>query len=337
MKRIYLDGKWKMTSAGYSCYGNIPGSVYSFLYIDNEILPDPHFRDNEDLYLSLAEKEFIFERNFERKKTGNRVFLVFDGLDTLCSVYLNGNLVSDTDNMHVEYSFDVTDLLCDGENVLKVVCHPIAPHIRDKDSEAKLFGAVDCMAGYPYVRKAHSMMGWDWGPHLPDAGIWRSVYLLEKDSAEIVDVHIIQRHDSGRVFLIPYVKCDGGILEIKMTAPDGEVFFLEANQEKEVVNPALWMPNGLGEQNLYKILVVLRDGGKVCDERSFNIGLREMKLVRRVDEYGESFYHEINGIDMFAMGADYIPEDNIFSRITPQRTRELLTHCKKCNFRLLLK
>ena len=332
MKRNYLDGIWKMSGAGYSCFGNVPGSVYSFLHIDNQILPDPYFRDNEDIYLALAENEFVFERQFEHKKTGNRMFLVFEGLDTLCSVYLNGKLVAETENMHLKYSFDVSDLLIDGENILSVVCHPIAPYMRQKNAEARLFGSTDCIDGYPYIRKAHSMMGWDWGARLPDAGIWRSVYLLEKDSAEILDVDILQRHLGGKVFLTPKIKCDGGEIVVKMTSPEGKDTVLEADIENEVEDPKLWMPNGFGEQNLYEISVVLLDSGEVCDQKTLKIGLREMKLIRESDECGESFYHKVNGIDIFAMGADYIPEDNIFSRINPSRTRELLTHCKNSNF-----
>lgn len=332
MKKKTLNGKWNMTGAGYSCCGNIPGSVYSFLHIDNEILPDPHFRDNEDLYLALSEKEFAFERIFDYKSTKDHVFLIFEGLDTLCSVYLNGSFVAETDNMHVKYSFDVTEILKDGENILRVVCHPIAPYIREKNAEARLFGSTDCMEGYPYIRKAHSMMGWDWGPHLPDAGIWRDVYLLEKDSAEILDVEILQRHEGGKVFLTPAIKCDGGELTVKMTSPDGRAVFLEVNRENEIESPKLWMPNGLGKQNLYEFSVILRENGEICDEKSLKIGLREMNLIRKKDEYGESFYHEVNGVDVFAMGADYVPEDNIFSRITPERTRKLLTHCKNCHF-----
>lgn len=332
MKRFLLDGKWLMTGAEYLCYGNIPGSVYSFLHIDNEILPDPFFRDNEDIYLALAENEFTFERKFDYKISQNQAFLVFEGLDTLCSVYLNGILVAETDNMHLKYSFDVTGTLIDGENFLKIACHPIAPYMREKNARAKLFGSVDCMDGYPYVRKAHSMMGWDWGPRLPDAGIWRSVYLVEKDSPEIIDVEIIQRHEHGSAFLTPKVECDGGEVEVKMTSPDGSVTVLAANLENEVESPKLWMPNGQGEQNLYEISVTLQEKGRICDEKTLKIGLREMKLVRKADEYGESFYHEVNGLDVFAMGADYIPEDNIFSRINPERTRALLAHCKACNF-----
>lgn len=332
MKKIFLDGIWKMQGGGYAVSGNIPGSVYSFLHIDNGILPDPHFGENEDIYLALAGEEFSFERSFEYSKQECPTFLVFEGLDTLCSVYLNGTLVAETDNMHLRYSFDVSEILRDGVNSIKVVCHPIAPFIKEKNAQARLFGATDCMEGYPYIRKAHSMMGWDWGPRLPDAGIWRSVYLSEKDSAEILEVEFTQRHEGEKVFLTPSVRCDGGEVEIKLTAPDGKAFILEANRENEVEDARLWYPNGLGEQNLYRAEVILRENDEICDEKCVNIGLRQMKLVRQADEYGEGFYHEINGVAMFAMGADYIPEDNIFSRITPERTRELLTHCKNSNF-----
>lgn len=332
MKKTYLNGVWQMSGGGYAVSGNVPGSVYSFLHIDNHILPDPYFRDNEDIYTALGEKEFTFERLFDHKPTNNRVFIVFEGLDTLCSVYLNGKLVAETDNMHLKYSFEVSKFLLAGENCLKVVCHPVVSYMREKNEKSRLFGATDCMVGYPYVRKAHSMMGWDWGPRLPDAGIWRNVYLLEKDSAELLDVEILQRHEDGRVFLTPKIECDGGELQIKMTSPDGDEVFLTANTENEINDPKLWWPNGLGEQNLYAIQVSLLENGEIVDERTLKLGLREMKLVRHRDQYGESFYHEINGVDIFAMGADYIPEDNIFSRITQERTRELLTHCKNANF-----
>ena len=332
MKRTDLNGIWKMSGNGYSVEGKVPGSVYSFLYVDNNILPDPFFRDNEDIYLSLSEHEFVFERDFEYVPSRSKTYLVFEGLDTLCSVYLNGSFVADTDNMHVKYRFDVSDILKNGENHVRVVCHPIAPYMREKNAGAKLFGATDCMAGYPYLRKAHSMMGWDWGPRLPDAGIWRSVYLLEKNSGEILDVDILQRHESGRVFLTPRVECDRGEIKIEITSPTGDRSALTANAENEIEAPMLWWPNGMGEQNLYNIRILLLDGEEIVDEKTLNFGLREMKLIRRSDEFGESFYHEINGRDVFAMGADYIPEDNIFSRITKERTRRLLTHCKESNF-----
>lgn len=333
MKKYCLNGVWTMSGNGYAVNGRIPGSVFSFLYLDNGLLPDPHYRDNEQLYLDASEHEYTFSRTFDYTPTGNPVRLVFEGLDTLCSVYLNGQKIADTENMHVKYEFDVSGLLQQGENFLSVVCHPINAYIKEKNAKARLFGATDCMEGYPYVRKAHCTMGWDWGPRLPDAGIWRNVYLLEKDSAEIVDIHVTQRHENGRVYLTPNVTLDGeGEVEISLLAPDGQSVNLTANTENEVNNPQLWWPNGLGEQHLYTLTVTVKTQNGIADEKTLKIGLRTLELIREKDDFGEGFYHKVNGVDMFAMGADYIPEDTIFSRITPERTRELLTHCRDCNF-----
>lgn len=333
MKTISLNGIWKMTGGGYAVEGVVPGSVFSFLHIDNPILPDPHYRDNEQLYLDASEYEYTFERTFEYVPTTNPVRLVFDGLDTLCTVYLNGVKIADTDNMHVRYTFDVSTLLQAGENCLTVVCHPVNAYMKEKNRQARLFGATDCMEGYPYIRKAHCMMGWDWGPRLPDAGIWRNVYLVEKDGAEIVEFHVTQRHENGRVYVTPSVILDGdGEVEVVLTAPDGSVATLTANTENEVENPQLWWPNGLGEQPLYKVTATVKADGVAVHQKSLKIGLRTLELIREKDDFGEGFYHKVNGVDMFAMGADYIPEDTIFRRITPERTRELLTHCRDCNF-----
>ena len=333
MKKHFLNGKWNMTGNGYEVTGNIPGSIYSFLHIDNKILPDAYYRDNEKIYLDISEHEYKFEKKFLFSKSNNQTFLVFEGLDTLCDVYLNGFFVSRTDNMHIRYEFDVSDTLINGENILSVVCFPVNPYMKEKNKQAELFGAYDCMKGYPYLRKAHSMMGWDWGPRLPDAGIWRDVYLLEKNSSQIKNVHVLQRHENGRVFVTPKIEIDGSDeIFINVVTPDNEIFQILANVETEILDAKLWWPNGLGEQNLYNFVVTLVENNEIVDKRELKIGLRTLELIREKDEFGVSFYHRVNGVNMFAMGADYIPEDNLFSRITPQRTETLLKSCIDANF-----
>ncbi len=332
MKKYTLNGIWNMVGNGYDVKGNIPGSVYSFLHVDNNILPDPYYRDNEFIYLEVAKHEYSFIKEFDYAVSGNPIYLNCDGLDTICSIYLNDKLVAKTDNMHLKYSFDVADKLVNGKNVIKIDCQPVDPYIKSKHQESDLFGANDCMKGYPHLRKAHCMMGWDWGARLPDAGIWRDIYLVEKDSFEILSYEILQSHKDGKVFITPKVKSDGGEIIVNIISPSGEEKTLLANAENEIENPKLWWPNGLGEQNLYKVIVTLLQEGKEVDKKELKIGLRELKLIRENDNNGQSFYHEINGVKMFAMGADYIPEDNIFSRITLERTYKLLSDCKNSNF-----
>ncbi len=334
MKTYNLCGTWRMVGNGYDVYGNIPGSVYSFLYIDNKLLPDPYFKDNELIYIEISEHEYSFEKEFTYSRNKKcPVFLVCEGLDTLCTIYLNEEKIADTQNMHLGYRFDVTDFMVDGENKLKLVFAPINPYIKEKHEKDPWPACSQPLVGFNQVRKAHCMCGWDWGPRLPDAGIWKNIYLLEKDSDEILDVNITQRHEEGKVYVTPNVKTDG-TADVRVTVcdPDGNTMEIEVNGESEIPNAKLWWPNGLGEQNLYKFTIQLIDNGEVQDTKEIRLGLRTRRLVRDKDKWGESFYHEINGIGVFAMGADYIPEDNIFSRIDENRTRTLLMHCKNSNF-----
>lgn len=333
MKSISLNGRWHMTGGGFDCYGNVPGSLFSFLLDDNKLIADPYYRDNEFDALALTKHDYTFERTFDFEKTGYTVLLRFEGLDTFCDVYLNGKHIAYTDDMHITYEFDVTGVLKNGENKIWVVTHPVTEYAREKRGEMELFDNIQALVGFAYVRKAHCMFGWDWGPFLPDTGIWRGVNLIIKNSAEITDFYVKQRHNGGKVFITPCVEADGDAeIKVTITEPNGKALTIEANKEAEINNPALWYPHGLGEQPLYTVKVELIQDGEVLDATERRIGLREMKLIREKDKWGESFMHECNGIRFFAMGADYIPEDCVFSRTSRERTEILLKRCVDANF-----
>lgn len=336
MKKYDLNGIWHLSGNGYDCEGTVPGSLYSIL-LENGLMKDPFYRDNELKALRLAEHEYVFSKEFSFEVGEYPIFLCCNGLDTLCDIYINGKHVANTDNMHRSYRFDVTDKLINGENDISIICHPINDYIKAKQAEMPLIdNSKECMSGFPYLRKAHCMMGWDWGARLPDMGIWKDIYLLEQNSAEITEFNIIQRHDNGKVFITP--KVDTSIsteISVSVTTPDGIAFDIPANEETEISEPQLWWVNGLGEQPLYTFTVKLLEDGRIVDVQSKRIGLRTLRLVREKNKYGESYYHEINGVPFFAMGADYIPEDNVLSRITKERSETLLRHCKQANFNVI--
>jgi beta-mannosidase len=251
----------------------------------------------------------------------------------MADVFLNGEHIAYVDDMHITYEFDVTDILLDGENEVSVICRNIHPYIKEKCKELDLMNTIQALAGFGYIRKAHCMLGWDWGPFLPDMGIWRNVYLVTKNSARITDFKIEQRHEGGRVFVTPLVSIDeDAVVSVSVLTPDGERYYLPANEESEITDPELWWPRGLGDQPLYTFTVDIVDGDEVLDTKSLRVGLRTLKLIREKDRWGESFTHECNGVKFFAMGADYIPEDNILSRCTAERTRVLLERCVFANF-----
>ncbi|MBQ2757664.1 MAG: glycoside hydrolase family 2 protein, partial [Clostridia bacterium] len=332
MKKISLSGTWRMTGGGFDLTGKIPGSLFSFL-LDAGRMEDPYYRDNEYGALALTHNDYTFSRTFELTKENACYLLRFEGLDTLCDIYLNDRHVAHTLNMHVCYEFDVTPLLRNGQNEVKVVCHEIHTYMKERAAVRDLYPSIQALKGFGYLRKAYCMMGWDWGPFLPDTGIWREPSLIVKDSTRIDEVRVAQRHENGRVFLTPTVKADAPCdCRVTLTAPDGTKTPLVPNAENEVADPQLWWPHGLGEQPLYTVDFEVLKNGILCDSTARRIGLRTLKLIRKKDRYGESFMHECNGLCFFAMGADYIPEDNIFSRCSKERSRVLLQRCADANF-----
>lgn len=259
--------------------------------------------------------------------------LVCEGLDTLAHVSLNGREIAFADNMHITWVWDVKEQLHAGENTLEIRFDSPILYCAKKADEAPGWESSDATPGFRHLRKAHCMFGWDWGPRLPDAGIWRPIFLRTWDTARLENALMLQAHHDGVVDVTIRPEIAGeSAWSAEITAPDGEVLTLPettaAEQVITIEHPQLWWPNGLGKQPLYRVTVRLATG----DTRTWRIGLRTMTVSREKDEWGEEFCHVVNGMKVFAMGADYIPEDNILARVTPERTRRLLEDCKAANF-----
>ncbi|MBQ3866637.1 MAG: glycoside hydrolase family 2 protein [Clostridia bacterium] len=334
MRKQSLNGVWRMRGNGFDLTGKVPGSVYSFL-LDAGRMEDPFWRENEVEARALLEHDYTFSRSFSFRKGKERVALCCDGLDTLCRVTLNGAEAATAHNMHRRWRWDVTELLKDGENEIAITFFSPLAYCREEQAKTPLHGMKQAVEGYAHIRKAHCMMGWDWGPILPDAGIWRDVYLAVDDGAVITDCRVTQRHENGRVFLTVTAETAAPCaLSATLTDPDGVTSPFPVGREAQVPSPRLWWPNGLGDQPLYTVAVTAKsDGGE--DRVEKRIGLRTLRLVKKEDEYGLSFFHEANGTAFFAMGANYIPEDNILSRVTPARSRALLQQAKDAHFNVI--
>lgn len=333
MEKFSLNGEWKITSKTYDVIGKVPGSVYSAL-LEKGLMEDPFYRDNEPKALAIMDEEFTFTKQFQYVKKSKSVLLVCEGLDTLCDLFINGQFVAHTDNMHRTYFLEVSPYLCDGDNEIKAVFPSFDAYIKAKNKEKKLTtGAGFALEGFTQVRKANYMSGWDWGPRLPDAGIWRDIYLIDGDLPRITETRILQRHDDGKVFLCVSAETSvSAETNITLITPSGEKIDLQNGVETEIKNPQLWWPNGYGEQPLYSVCVEVFVGGMSVDTDEKKVGLRTLVISREEDEWGEEFCYKINGVKIFAFGADYIPEDNILSRLNRERTKKLLEDCLFANF-----
>ena len=311
MEVFTLNGAWVLDIPGSAfprVSATVPGSVYHDLLTAGQI-PDPFYRDNENEALKIMDNDFVYSRSFTVPASlleNDAVVLRCDGLDTLATVTVNGTVVGTAKNMHRTYEFDVKSVLQAGENTISVKFDSPTRYIKEAYAQNRADGSSDAMVGFPLLRKAHCMFGWDWGPRLPDAGIWRDIRILGIKTARIRDVYVVQHHESGKVTLevsTHVTEITGSApVSVKVTAPDGTVFTAQGEHALiEIENPQLWWPNGLGQQPLYQVEVTLGEG---LDSWCKRVGLRTLTVTRKKDQWGESFSHCVNGVNVFAMGAD---------------------------------
>ena len=338
-----LNGAWQLHMAGepQPIPATVPGSVYNDLLAAGR-MEDPYWRDNEDAALALMDQDFTYTRSFtvsDEMLDQNVILLRCEGLDTVADLTLNGEELGHCENMHRIWEFDVSSLIQAGENTLTIVFRSPTRFIKKAYAACKAEGSCDAMVGFPHLRKAHCMFGWDWGPRLPDAGIWRDISLLGLEQYRLQSVYVTQEHAGGKVTLHTDIQVEdfgegdmeGVTCTVEAVSPTGKVYAGDEMGDVEIPDPMLWWPHGYGEQPLYTVRVELRDGEEVIDVWERRIGLRTMTMSTQKDAYGSEFCHVVNGVKIFALGADYIPEDNILSRITPERTRALLEQCVAVN------
>lgn len=324
----------------------MPGTVYTDL-LRNGKMEDPFWKDNEDKICALMEKDYEYRCRFTLLPgmlKNHRVVLHFDGLDTLADIYVNQTYAGKAYNMHRIWEFDVKDLLQEGENELQVIFHSPLKYIAEAYKKYGNIGNDDTYEGFMHLRKAHYMFGWDWGAHLPDAGIFRPVSLLGIQEARIDNVYIQQSHGEDRVSLAFRVEVRESVKSlpspftytVRIKEPEGRTWVLEDSPEELTIeNPKLWWVNNLGSQPLYDICVTLRYQDTILDTWERKIGLRQVTMRREKDRWGESFAHELNGRSIFAMGADHIPEDHLLGRTGREKTRKLLEACREANFNVI--
>ena len=328
----------------------VPGSVHLDLLTAGEI-PDPFFRENEAALAWIGEHDWLYARRFDVGDdmwARRRHVLRFHGLDTLAEVTLNGRRILVADNMHRRWDVDVTGALRQEGNELAIRFGSANNAIRLRQSQRRLPGwyMVVSIEGVGWLRKQLSNFGWDWGPSLVTAGIWRPVELVGYDELLITDVVIDQQHGAdGAVALGVRIETSTPIppthvVTVELRDPDGVLVDSAAGAggdvRVQVPAPRLWWPNGLGEQPLYVVGVkVTRVDGVVVAASSRRVGLRTLRLVREPAADGESFGFECNGVPFFAKGANWIPADAVVGRAGPEQLRRLVLDAAAANMNML--
>lgn len=354
MKVLSLDGAWEFRRVGEEEWlpATVPGTNFTDLLANGRI-PDPFVADNEAKVQWVVESDWEYRRGFsvdEEMLAHEGVWLECEGLDTLATLWVNGRKVGTAENMFRPYRFEVKDLLRAGENEVRIRFRSPVAYGRERVGTEPVLWPGHSLPGGPFVRKSPCQFGWDWGPKLPPCGIWRSLRLVGRNGARLEEVHLRQRHRRGKVALLMRVRLERWRplplrVRVRVQHPDGTVQEAEealgprrqeARLRLEVENPRLWWPNGYGPQPLYTVQVTVHDGeGHLLDEERMRIGLRRLELRRRPDRYGESFTFVVNGIPIFAKGANWIPADSFPTRIAEGHYRHLLRSAAQAHMNML--
>lgn len=338
----------------------VPGTVHTDLFA-NKSIPEPYVGAPEAglQWIGLADWEYRTTFDAPRAAlTAARSDLVFPGLDTLAEVWLNGAKVLDADNAFRTWRVPVQGKLREKGNELRIVLHsPITtllpaveamPH-RLAGNYPSPYGdePPDAMTGN-FVRKPGYHYGWDWGPRYVTAGIWKPVVLQSWDAVRIDNLQLRQdRVDAARADVVAVASVDAvraGAFDVRLwqTAPDGKRT-LAAQRRVDVPaganrielpvrvdRPQRWFPNGYGTQPLYRYELQVGDA-----RTSARTGLRSIELRRDPDDKGRSFYFVVNGIPVFAKGANTIPFDMFQPRVTRAQLRRVLQSARDANMNFL--
>lgn len=347
-----LGGKWKLKVGDSSeiLEAHLPGCNYLDL-IANRKLEDPFWGENEQAATEVSKQKFEYERTFivlNEFLQNDYVELVATGLDTLCTIYLNGKILGKSDNIYRTWRFNAKPFLYEGENTIRIEIDNPYPYFERRQAEENLLYIPNAAKGSQYIRKTPCHFGWDWGPVLPPAGLIGNI-ALESYDIRIDNMKIRQHHEHGNVRLDVSVEFIGDNklplqAVLVATSPDGICTeyptIINDNNAFCTINidsPQLWWSNGLGEQPLYTLTFQLmkNSDNTVIDLCTKKIGLRTIELDNSPDEWGNQFRFVVNGIPIFAKGANWIPSDSFITRSTYEDLEFYVKSAKRANMNML--
>lgn len=351
-KKYILDGEWSLSFTepvkGEKIHTNVKipcniEPVLAELGLIDDYLP-------ADCDSVTAEFEAVDDWTYVKKfkilpiEEGYRRELVFEGIDTIAEIYLNGEKVLDCMDMHMTYRIDVTDKVKSGENELKVIVRSSELWARKHNREMLVESrhAVSALDSQAFLRKARHQWGWDNAPRLLTSGIVRSVYIEDLAPSRFNEVYLYTKTvdeenvSIGAAWTIEAE--DVSLADYKMhfclMDDDGKIayeaikrlYFTQGTFRCDIPreNIKLWWPAGFGEPYMYTARLELYKGEELKAVHEELFGIRTLKLVRSEDvtEAGEGeFAFYVNGIKIFAKGTNWKPLDPLCS-LADIKTRE---------------
>ena len=364
MQKINLPTDWQLRAVGRTDQvpaeildREIPAVVPGCVHLDlmrADLIPDPYLDLNEALVQWIGFTDWEYSTTFEMGKNDlaeERVDLVCEGLDTIATLWVNDVEVGHSENMHVERRYSVKEHLREGENTIRIRFDSAVYYARARRDELGELPHANVSGAEPFhfIRKNACNFGWDWGPTLTTAGVWKPIRLEAWSVARIKSVRPLVKVANEKVAVVDVE------VELEVTSPlseldatvgvslgkqeQGDFFGREQSKNIQftILNPELWYPLGYGQQPLHELKIKLY-GLKDYDLDSWEhkIGLREVELDTSPDEIGAAWTVKINGKEVWCKGANWIPDDVFLTRANdPARLRARLTQARDAGMNMM--
>jgi len=332
---------------------DVPGDTYLALHAAGRI-PHPFAGENEATCAWVRDREWWWRTRFSAPPPSpdERVVMVFEGLDTFATIWVNGVEVGATSNMFLEHRIDVGAILKAGEDN-EVIVRFTPPAIRVADKHMATWPIISdpiVESKRNFIRKAQFGWGWDWGPSLPTVGIWRTVRIERQRIATISDVRFqtLAIGASARTAVTVTVEAFRSApldVSIVLTDPNGRVVAaanmdpLRVNRAELIVEqPQLWWTPELGEAALYTLTASLRSNGAELTRCERRVGIRTIALDMSGDpeEAGCSFFRFVlNGVPIFARGANWVPASCFLGALTSANYTALLERAAAAHMNMI--
>lgn len=297
------------------------------------VLKDIYFSEN---IFDVQDYEYYHQWYSTKFNTSfKKTEIVFDGIDTVADIFVNGVWIGRVDNMFLQHKF-VLENLKEEDNELVVHIYPALKAAEGYNIGAGEFAFTYNWASLP-IRKAPCSYGWDIFPRLVGGGIWKKVYIQEYQENALEESYLYTcnigedvaqlglfykfrcEKDAKNHQIEVYGVCGDSVISVSQKAwhTYGSILF-------QLKNPKLWWPTGEGEQNLYSVTVYLKKDGKIVDEKSFRFGIRTIKLAKTSQSLPDGkFEFVVNGRKVFINGVNWVPLDTV-STNSPNRMEKAL-------------
>ena len=331
-----LNGEWTVTvispdGARLGPYrAVVPGHIHNDL-LKEQVIKDPFWRDNAKECQWIEHCDIIYERSFEHipDEPDRSEYLVFDGIDTIASIYLNDAFIGSTDNMFRRYEFQADKELMSGVNKIRIEITSITKYLADKN-----IGKYESCFSQDrvFIRRMQCTFGWDWVCRMISYGIWRGVRLESRLNSHIKNVFAYTVEITPQFAAVSWetefsAPLDGAMMETEIKDYDGTVVYKGsatvhngiAHGAASLPGAKLWWPNGYGEQYLYTFTATCEGA-----EKSTQFGVRTVNVEEIPDELGSSYTVIINGRRIFCKGGNWVPADPFPSSVTREKYERLI-------------